>query len=241
MKISLEPLEQERYQRQLALDDFSSKDQVLLKDSKVLIVGAGGLGSPIIAYLAAAGVGELRIADEDSVSLSNLQRQVLFREEDLGKNKAAIAVREAKRLNSKIAAIPIVQRIAPENVASYAEGCDLLIDACDNYTTRYLLDETSALLQIPYLYGAVEYYVGQIALFRYRDSKVGYRDLFPRPDMDKEKLAIPVLGAVAGTVGCMIATEAIKALLHRETAISKALMLYDAKEPSIQLLRFPYE
>lgn len=89
MKISLEPLEQERYQRQLALDDFSSKDQVLLKDSKVLIVGAGGLGSPIIAYLAAAGVGELRIADEDSVSLSNLQRQVLFREEDLGKKQSS--------------------------------------------------------------------------------------------------------------------------------------------------------
>lgn len=237
--MNLTPSERERYQRQLTLPNFSERDQIRLRESKVLIVGAGGLGSPIIAYLSAAGVGELLIADNDTVSLSNLQRQVLYREAHLGASKAIIAAQEAEQLNSTIKATAITERISEENIDAYAKGCTLLIDACDNFATRYILDKTSQELAIPYLYGAVEEYQGQIALFHYGNSKMGYSDLFPLPDEAKEKQSIPVLGAVAGAVGCMIATEAIKALLERETALANALLLYDAIGPSIELLHFP--
>lgn len=237
--MSLSSSEIERYKRQLALPNFSHNKQELLKKSKVFVVGAGGLGSPIIAYLVAAGVGTIYIADDDQVNLSNLQRQVLYREKDLGKGKALLASSEANALNGEVNAIAIEERITAENIFSLTKDCHLLIDACDNLTTRYFLDEASLKNKIPYLYGAVEGYTGQISLFHYGESKLGYKNIFPIIDREKEKQEIPVLGSVAGTMGCLMATEALKVLLGEKPSTSGKLLLFDALKPSIDLIELP--
>lgn len=238
MSFTLSLEEKQRYQRQLWLKDFSEEDQLTLKAAIVTVVGAGGLGAPIIAYLAASGIGELRIIDNDIVSLSNLQRQVLYGGEDLGSSKALRAAERASSINSTIRAIPYPERLMADNSEGIIRGSNLLIDACDNRKTRFLLDDVSRKLQIPFLYGAVEEYSGQIALF-HTFSRIGYSDIFPPLEEETEKRGVAILGSVAGTVGSMMATEAIKYLLGRESPLRQGLLLYDALTPSISIFRFP--
>lgn len=235
----LAPNQIERYTRQLMLPQIGEDGQIKLSQSCVAIVGAGGLGSPLLSYLAAAGIGEIFICDFDTLSLSNLQRQVLYTEAHIGQCKAPLAADWVKAINSEVKVKAYNERITLHRALELFRNVDLIIDACDNLETRYVLDQASEELNIPYLYGAVEQWQGQIALFRYNGSKMGYRNLFPSYNIDNDKRTIPVVGSVVATVGTIMATEAIKALLGCEVQADKYLMLFDALTMSLTKLSFP--
>ncbi|HYF70049.1 MAG TPA: HesA/MoeB/ThiF family protein, partial [Ohtaekwangia sp.] len=163
MDLSQEELK--RYNRHLILKEFGLKNQIKLKNSKVLVVGAGGLGSPGLFYLAAAGVGTLGIADFDKVDISNLQRQVLFTEQDLGKNKAKCAAQRLKERNAHLRYIVFEEKIATANVMHILRDYDVILDGTDNFSTRYLLNDACVLLNKPLVYGSILRFEGQVAVF----------------------------------------------------------------------------
>lgn len=216
----------ERYARQTMMPEIGVEGQQRLRDSSALVVGAGGLGSPLLYYLTAAGVGRLGIIDYDSVSLSNLQRQILFTESDLGFNKAERACHRLSSLNSQtkldIHALPLTEENAEQIIAPY----DIVIDATDNLKTRYIIDSVARSLHKPYLYGAVDGFVGQCSLFHHQGSG-GYRDLFSEYDEVTDSLPIGVVGATAGTLGSIMAAEAIKVLLGLQSSLAGTLLRFD--------------
>lgn len=228
-----QPELQERYKRQIALPEIGNEGQTTLSEKKVLIVGAGGLGSPLLYYLVAAGVGEIRIVDNDTVNLSNLQRQILYSENDLGCHKATKAQERVSALNRHSTVVAFNERFNETTGIEMANGVDLIIDACDNLSSRYAMDRVSQQLNIPYLYGAVEGFQGQMALFE-PSGTVRYHDLFPTYSPEREQQEIAVLGGVAGWMGSMMAVEAIKCLLHLRGKISNELLLCDALSWQIQ-------
>ncbi|MDO4790495.1 MAG: HesA/MoeB/ThiF family protein, partial [Porphyromonas sp.] len=212
----------ERYQRQIMLPEVGIAGQQRLADRRVLVVGAGGLGAPILYYLVASGVGHVGIVDFDTVSPSNLQRQILYQEKDLGKPKAITAVERLRRLNSDCSLTAYNERFSIENAERIASGYDLIIDGCDNLATRYLMDQTAETLSIPYLYGAVSEFVGQTSLFHYKGCG-GYRDLFADFDASTDGSAVGIIGATAGFTGALMASEAIKILLGLPSALAGKL------------------
>lgn len=218
-----------RYIRQTMLPQIGEAGQAKLLGRSALVVGAGGLGSPILYYLAAAGVGRIGIVDDDRVSVSNLQRQILFAEGDLGKNKAEQAERRLKLLNSNTHIEVYPHRLTSECAENIACDYDLIIDATDNLATRYLLDDTARTLGKPYLYGAVEGFVGQCGIFHVEGSS-GYRDLFPEFDVEADARPIGIVGAVAGSLGAIMATEAIKVLLDMPTSLAGYLLCLDLEK-----------
>lgn len=221
------PLQSERYTRQSLLPEVGLEGQDLLLQKRVLVVGAGGLGAPILYYLVAAGLGHIGIVDGDTVSLSNLQRQILYTEQDIGKPKATTAAQRLRALNSDCTLTPYNMFLTEQNAREIAQGYDLLVDGCDNNRTRYLMDTTAAQLHIPYLYGAVSHFVGQCSLFHYGTAGA-YRDLFPSLEVEAEAETIPVIGALPGIVGATMALEAIKALLGIGTTLDGKLLRIDA-------------
>lgn len=226
----------DRYERQIALTEIGPAGQKALQEKCVLIVGAGGLGSPLLYYLAAMGIGEIRIVDHDIVGPSNLQRQILFNEGDLGKEKALIAKKRIELLNHQCKVKAFVERFDYSSAERLALGCDLLIDACDNFSTRYILDATSRRLSIPYLYGAVARFEGQISLFNYQGGP-SYSDLYPTFSEEKEKEIVPILGSVAGIFGSILATEAIKALLDIGSPLSGKILIIDTLTWTTNILK----
>lgn len=202
----------ERYDRQTMLPEIGPEGQEKLALARVLIVGVGGLGSPIALYLAGAGVGTLGLVDDDVVSLSNLQRQVLYGEDEVGCPKALCARRRIEALNRDIRVEAHVCRLTPENAANLVAGYDLVVDGCDNFATRYLIDDTCAAQNKPYVYGAIRAFDGQVSVFNHPPRRVRYRHLFPD---EAAMLAMPspprgVLGVTPGVVGCAEAAEALK-------------------------------
>lgn len=215
-------LDDMRYTRQTMLSEVGEDGQRRLSQSATLIVGAGGLGAPILLYLASAGVGHIGIVDGDSVSESNLNRQVLYTETDLGKRKAPAARERLRQLNGTLRIDAYDLYLSQSNALAIATGYDLIIDACDNLPTRHLLDTTSEQLGIPYLYGAVEGFVGQTALFA-PGGKVRYRDLFPPGEDEQGGTPVGILGATAGTLGALMASQAIRYLLGLESSLTSRL------------------
>ncbi|OJV54086.1 MAG: thiamine biosynthesis protein ThiF [Bacteroidetes bacterium 43-16] len=202
----------ERYSRQIFLEDIGVSGQRTIMKSKVLVIGAGGLGSPVIQYLAAAGVGTLAVADHDQVELHNLNRQVIHSEATVGKAKVTSATEFATKLNSHIQLIPIREKIEPGNIKAILEEYELIIDCSDNFSTRYLVNDTCFHLNKPLVYGSILGFEGQLAVFNYQGSKQ-LRDLFPEPphpgtmpDCDRNG----VLGPLAGIIGAMMAMQALK-------------------------------
>ena len=188
----------ERYHRQTMLTDIGIEGQQKLLNASVLIVGVGGLGSPIALYLAAAGVGRIGLVDFDVVSLHNLQRQVLYTEAEVGASKAVCAARRLKALNSKLQTDVYNEALTETNAEALISSYDLVIDGCDNYATRYLIDEVCARLQRPYIYGSIGEFSGQASVFNY--GRAGrYIDLFPDRDY-LEALPKAPIGAVGSTV-----------------------------------------
>lgn len=201
----------ERYDRHHILKEIGVEGQQKLFDSSVLIVGVGGLGSPIALYLAAAGVGRIGLVDNDVVSISNLQRQVLYTECEVGLSKVECAKRRLQSLNSQVEIDIYNTRLDGSNAEDIISGYDIVIDGCDNYQTRYVIDDACATLCKPYIYGAIGEFSGQVALFNYGGGK-RYRDLYPDEQTlcSAPKRTIGVVGSIPGIIGTIQATEAIK-------------------------------
>lgn len=203
-----------RYSRQIFIEEVGIEGQRKVMNAKVLVVGAGGLGSPVISYLAAAGVGQLAIADFDQVELHNLNRQTIHKEVSVGKLKINSAEQFVKDLNSTIKFEKIAEKITKENVVEILKPYDIIIDGSDNFTTRYLINDTSVDQQKTLIYGSIFAFEGQVALFNYKGSK-DLRAIFPNvpapdeiPNCDKNG----VLGPLPGIVGSMMAMLTLKVI-----------------------------
>jgi molybdopterin/thiamine biosynthesis adenylyltransferase/rhodanese-related sulfurtransferase len=217
-----------RYSRHILLPQVGEAGQRKLKESRVLLVGAGGLGSPVALYLAAAGVGTLGLVDFDTVDLSNLQRQILHGSSALGRSKIDSAEDRLRDVNPNVRIEPYEARLTSANALEIARGYELIVDGTDNFATRYLVNDTSVLLGIPNVYGSVYRFEGQASVFGARDGPC-YRCLFrepPPPDLVPSCAEGGVLGVVPGLVGTVQATETIKILLGLgDTLVGKLLMI----------------
>ncbi|NDC38821.1 MAG: molybdopterin-synthase adenylyltransferase MoeB [Proteobacteria bacterium] len=224
-----------RYSRHLALSEVGREGQERLKAASVLVVGAGGLGCPALMYLAAAGVGRIRIVDFDCVDASNLQRQVLFCQGDVGAPKALAAAKALSAQNPLITIEPFVERFAASNALSHLEQCDIVVDGTDNFATRYLINDACVVAQKPFVSGALERFSGQVGVFNLRalDGTLGptYRCLFPAPPAPEDAPSCAeagVLGVLPGIIGTLQAAEVLKIILGLGDILSGRMLLCDA-------------
>jgi molybdopterin/thiamine biosynthesis adenylyltransferase/rhodanese-related sulfurtransferase len=236
----LTPEQAERYNRHLNLPDVGVAGQLKLLESRVLIVGAGGLGSPVALYLAAAGVGTIGIVDHDNVDDSNLQRQILHSLDSVGGSKTESARQRILGLNPDVKVETHAVKLDSSNVLSILEGYDVIVDATDNFPTRYLINDASLHLRIPVVHGSIYRFEGQVAVF---DPYIGpcYRCLFelpPPPELAPSCELGGVLGVLPGVIGTLQATEALKLVLGLGEPLSGALLLYDALEQDFTRLSF---
>jgi adenylyltransferase/sulfurtransferase len=219
-----------RYQRHLSLPGFGLQAQERLKAGSVLVIGAGGLGCPALLYLAAAGVGRIVIVDDDRVERSNLQRQVLFTEADIGVPKAEVAARRLKGLNPEIAIQVRLERFSRANALDLVNSVSVVVDGSDNFPTRYLVNDACVIAGRPFVYGAIQGFEGQASVFNWRGGPT-YRCLFPEPP---EPGSVPncaeggVLGVLPGWIGVTQACEAIKVLAGVGTPLSGRLLIWNA-------------
>jgi adenylyltransferase/sulfurtransferase len=223
-----------RYARHIILPEVGGEGQRRLLDARVLVVGAGGLGSPAALYLAAAGVGTIGLLDFDEVDITNLQRQVLHGTKDLGRRKTESGAERLADLNPGINVIPIDERLDSTNALRVLEGFDVVCDGSDNFPTRYLLNDACHLLKTPLVSGAIFQFEGQVTTFDPRiDSSPCYRCLFPTPPPPG---SVPncaqagVFGVLAGTIGTIQATEAVKLVCGIGNPLVGRLLLYDSLE-----------
>lgn len=226
-------LNSERYDRQIKLQGFGIEAQDKLASAKVLVIGAGGLGCPVLQYLTAAGVGNIGIVDDDHVSLSNLHRQILYNSDDIGKLKTEAAFERLNAMNPEVQFRIVSERINPQNAVNIVSEYDIIIDCTDNFATRYLLDDVCRILEKPLIFGAIYQYEGQIAVFNVRNEEgftTHYRNLFPEPPNPGE---VPdcneagVLGVLPGVIGTLQATEAIKLMTGIGEPLINKLMTID--------------
>jgi adenylyltransferase/sulfurtransferase len=225
----LSPDELERYGRHLVLPEIGIDGQARLKRARILLVGAGGLGCPAGLYLAAAGVGRLAIIDNDTVDVTNLQRQVVFTVEDVGRNKAQAATERLRALNPHVDFVAHPVRLTHENAPRLLANHDIVIDGSDNFSTRYLVNDTCATIGIPHVHGSVLRFEGQVSLFG--GDGPCYRCLFPDPPPPgaaPDCAEAGVLGVLPGMIGAIQAAEAIKWVLHAGTSLSGRLLRIDA-------------
>lgn len=219
-----------RYQRHLSLPGFGPEAQLKLRQGSVLVIGAGGLGCPALLYLAAAGVGRIGIVDDDLVDLSNLQRQVLYTDGDVGRSKAQVAAERLQAQNPHVECIAFTERLSPENATERISGFDLVIDGSDNFPTRYLVNDACLLAGKPLVHGAIHTFRGQVSVFNFRGGPT-YRCLFPEPPAPEDAPSCAeagVVGVLPGLVGLYQATEAIKLLAGTGEPLSGRLLLLDA-------------
>ena len=218
--------EVERYARHLVLREIGGPGQQALKTAKVLIVGAGGLGAPAALYLAAAGVGRLGLVDPDHVSLSNLQRQVLYATGDVGRPKVAAAAERLSALNSEIEIIPHPVAIGADNARALVGGYDLVLDGTDDFAARFVVADACVAEKKTLVSGAIGRWTGQVGVFA---GQPCYRCLVPEAPPDAETCAaVGVIGALAGVIGSMMALEAVKLITGAGNALLGRLLIYDA-------------
>lgn len=215
--------------------------QQKLQAARVLVVGAGGLGCPVLQYLCGAGVGTIGIIDDDLVSLSNLHRQVLYRTSDVGKAKVTVAAACLQELNPEINIKAYKERLSNENAPDIISGYDIVVDGSDNFPTRYLVNDACVLLGKPLIYGAIAQYQGQVAVFNYQVAEgnnrpLHYRDLFPEPPGKDEVLncnEAGVLGMLPGMIGTMMATEVVKVITGIGKVSANELITYDMRDHQV--------
>lgn len=223
----------DRYIRQIILPGFGGEGQAKLRNAKILLVGVGGLGCPVLQYLVASGIGTLGMVDGDRVSLSNLHRQILFTESDIGKNKVEAASAHMQQMNSSTELHDYAFQLTRQNALDIIQHYDLVIDATDNFPARYLINDACVLLNKPFIYGAVTRFEGQVTVFNLPDQHpraINYRDLFPQPPLPGEIQSCEqtgVLGVLTGMIGCMQATEAIKLITGLGTGLYGRLYTYN--------------
>ncbi|HEV8249570.1 MAG TPA: molybdopterin-synthase adenylyltransferase MoeB [Gaiellaceae bacterium] len=230
---TLAPQQQQRYSRHLLIPEVGEAGQLKLLDSRVLLIGAGGLGSPASLYLAAAGVGKLGIVDADVVDASNLQRQVIHATDRLGEPKVASAKRSLEALNPDVEVVPYEERLTSENIDRILDdGWDVIVDGADNFPTRYLLNDASIWHGIPVVHGSIYRFEGQVTVFNPGEGPC-YRCLFPTPpppELAPSCAEGGVLGVLPGIIGSLQANEALKLMLGEGDPLVGRLLLFDALE-----------
>lgn len=239
MEFSREELQ--RYNRQILIPEFGIDGQTKLKNARVLVIGCGGLGSPILLYLAAAGIGTIGMVEDDKVDVSNLQRQILYGVESVGKNKIEEAEKCLQSINPHINLELHQQRLDAKNALEIFKNYDLIIDGTDNFPTRYLVNDACVILGKPYIYGAIYRFEGQVAVFNYKNSST-YRDLFPEPpppEMAPNCAESGVLGVMAGMIGTMQANEAIKVITEIGEPLAGKLLIIDALTMAVRTFKIP--
>ena len=222
-----------RYNRHLVLPEIGIKGQEKLKRAKVLVIGAGGLGCPVLQYLAAAGVGHIGIVDFDVVELSNLQRQVLFTTEDIGLPKVAVAQSHLQKLNPEIKISAHQLHLTSENALDIVNQFDLIVDCSDNFPTRYLINDACVILEKTLIYGALYKFEGQVTVFNApleNRRSANYRDLYPTPptsDIAPNCNDAGVMGVLPGVIGSLQTNEAIKIICNIGEPLIEKLLLFD--------------
>ncbi|WP_299762108.1 HesA/MoeB/ThiF family protein [uncultured Pontibacter sp.] len=234
----LDKEEMKRYNRQIILPEIGLEGQQRLKQASVLVIGAGGLGCPVLQYLAAAGVGQIGIVDDDLVEESNLHRQVLYSSADAGRQKAVVAAEKITLLNPLVQVRAYPERLNSHNAEILLRYYDIVIDGSDNFPTRYLVNDTCMALDKPFVYGSVQKFHGQVAVFNYQNGP-SYRCLYPEPPAASE---IPncaeagVLGVLPGLVGMYMANEALKLICQIGEPLSGKLLVLDILQNDFRLL-----
>ena len=236
----MSPDEETRYSRQILLPGFGEDAQQRLRQASVLIVGLGGLGSPVAMYLAAAGVGRLLLADFDAVDLSNLQRQILHNSERIGWTKVDSAVATLRALNPHCELVPIKRSLSPARLAELSTEVDLMVDASDNFQTRYAVNAACVQAGIPLVSGAAIRAEGQVAVFSGHAGDPCYQCLYTDDGQEGERCAREgVLAPLVGIIGSLQATEAIKVLTGYGEPLRSKLLLLDAQTMAIRTLKIP--
>jgi len=230
--------EKYRYNRHLILDKVGTKGQEKLKAAGVLVVGAGGLGCPVLQYLTAAGVGRIGIVDFDTIDKSNLQRQILFTTQDVGKSKVSVSAARLQEMNPLVNFDLHELKLTAKNVLSIFESYDIIIDGTDNFSTRYLVNDATVILNKPLIYGSIFKFEGQVSVFNYKNGP-SYRCLFPVPPTAGSVpncSEIGVIGVLPGIIGTQQANEAIKIILNIGDSLSGRLLIYDALKVDFTIL-----
>jgi molybdopterin/thiamine biosynthesis adenylyltransferase len=232
----------ERYSRHIILPEVGGKGQKKLARAKVLIVGAGGLGSPAALYLAAAGVGTIGLVDGDVVDLSNLQRQILHSTDTIGKSKVESGRAMLNALNPDVTVNPYPTNLTAQNIMEIVTGYDLVLDGSDNFTTRYLVNDACFFSGKPLISGSIFRFEGQLTTLKPKDGFPCYRCLYaepPPPGLVPNCQEAGVLGVLAGTVGVLQAAEAIKEIVGVGTSLAGSILMYDALEMTFRKTRVP--
>ena len=228
-----------RYNRQTMLPEIGDSGQEKLKQAKVLVIGAGGLGCPILQYISTAGVGTIGIVDFDKIEIHNLHRQILYTEDQVGLSKALMAKEKLEALNPLIKVTAFEAKLTVENAVQIIQDFDVVVDGSDNFATRYLVNDTCVALGKPLVYGSILGFEGQLAVFNHNGSK-NLRDLFPEPPNPKE---VPncslngVLGTLPGMIGTMMAHETLKLIIGLPI-LKNELILYQTLDWSFTKLQF---
>ena len=228
-----------RYSRQIFMEEVSIEGQRKIGNSRVLVIGAGGLGSPVIQYLAAAGIGKLAAIDFDIIEIHNLNRQVIHQESFIGRPKVESAQSFVSQFNSGISFEPINQKLNKENIEAVFSGYDIIVDGSDNFETRYLVNDHCIKMGKTLVYGSIFSFEGQVAVFNYEGSK-NLRDIFPSPPNPEDVQncdQFGVLGALAGITGTMMAMLTLKVILGLNVPINQ-LTIIDSKNWNFNQLRY---
>ncbi len=239
MSLALDATQLDRYSRHIIMDEIGPEGQAGLLEGRVLVVGAGGLGAPVLQYLAAAGVGTLGVVDDDTVERSNLQRQVIHADSDVGTPKVDSAKAFINSLNPDITVETYETRLSKENTDKILESYDLVVDATDNFPTRFLLNDVCRLAEIPVVHGAIYKFEGQVTTLV--PEGPCYRCLFPEapePGTVPDCATTGVLGVLPGTVGCLQATEAVKLLIEVGEPLVGEMLCYDAMDLSVERVAY---
>ncbi|WP_369820320.1 ThiF family adenylyltransferase [Tenacibaculum sp. SG-28] len=238
--MNLSTRERKHYDRHLILDKIGEKGQLKLKQAKVLVIGAGGLGCPVLQYLTAAGVGTIGIIDPDVVDQSNLQRQILYTIDDIGASKAVTASKRLSKLNPFVQFTVYQEKLTTKNAISLFEIYDIIVDGSDNFETRYLTNDAAILTDKPLVYGAIFKFEGQVSVFNYNGSAT-YRCLYPtppKPETSPNCSEIGVLGVLPGIIGSFQANEVIKIICNIGEVLANKLLIYDTLSMRQVLLKY---
>lgn len=238
-EIKMNPEEKMRFSRQIKLAEIGIEGQEKIRNAKILVIGAGGLGCPILLYLASSGVGTIGILDFDTVELHNLHRQILYSDEDIGKAKTLVAFEKLNLQFPTTQFIALNERLNKTNAEKLIQSFDFIVDGSDNFPTRYLVNDTCVQLNKPLIYGSILDFEGQLAVFNYKGSK-NLRNLFPEPPDPKDTPGCEengVLATLPAIIGTMMAQETLKVIVE-QNVMTNRLILFNTSEWNLKTLHF---